>query len=155
MNKQDDPKKALPITHDVMNAAARSQPSKTPMYEAIHSARYERQELIKNIRETYGRQLVCYVCGAAALINRDDTVFFVDLLHNVTNDGDLDLLLHTSGGDIDAAEKLADFRRGNDLFRDFSFDTISGAGSNGAIVHYRVSPESNRPIRPGDAGLAA
>ena len=30
--------------------------------------------------------------------------------------------------------------------RDLSFDTISGAGPNGAIVHYRVSEATNRPL---------
>ncbi|HET6156933.1 MAG TPA: aminopeptidase P family protein [Dongiaceae bacterium] len=48
--------------------------------------------------------------------------------------------------EIIAAEKLASFRRRNDLFRDFSFDTISAAGPNGAICHYKVTEESNRPI---------
>jgi len=33
-------------------------------------------------------------------------VFFVDLLHNVDRGRSLDLLIHTGGGDIDAAEKL-------------------------------------------------
>lgn len=49
-------------------------------------------------------------------------------------------------GDIDeitAAKKLEEFRAQSDLLRDLSFDTISGAGSNGAICHYRVSTESN------------
>jgi Xaa-Pro aminopeptidase len=55
--------------------------------------------------------------------------------------------------EIEAAEKLAEFRRANELFRDFSFDTISGAGPNGAIVHYRVTPETNRPIRPDELYL--
>ena len=40
--------------------------------------------------------------------------------------------------EIEAAERLAAFRRRNETFRDLSFDTISGAGPNGAIVHYRV-----------------
>lgn len=48
--------------------------------------------------------------------------------------------------EIAAAEKLAEFRRRNDLFRDFSFDTISAAGPNGAICHYKVTAESNRRI---------
>lgn len=48
--------------------------------------------------------------------------------------------------EISAAEKLAAFRRQNDLFRDFSFDTISAAGPNGAICHYRVTEASNRKI---------
>jgi len=48
--------------------------------------------------------------------------------------------------EIDAVEKLADFRRRNDLFRGFSFDTISGAGPNGAVVHYRATPKTNRKL---------
>src|SRR6185503_10832292 len=48
--------------------------------------------------------------------------------------------------ELSAAAKLQGFRqRGGDL-RDLSFDTISGAGPNGAIVHYRVSEETNRPL---------
>jgi len=50
--------------------------------------------------------------------------------------------------EIGAAEKLAQFRRGNEYFRDFSFDTISGAGPNGAVVHYKVSEKSSRRIEP-------
>ncbi len=45
--------------------------------------------------------------------------------------------------EITAAQKLEEFRAHSDLLRDLSFDTISGAGSNGAICHYRVSTESN------------
>src|SRR5262249_35080163 len=41
--------------------------------------------------------------------------------------------------ELTAAGKLAEFRRAGENFRDFSFDTISGAGPNGAIVHYRSS----------------
>ena len=48
--------------------------------------------------------------------------------------------------ELSAATKLREFRqKGGDL-RDLSFDTISGAGPNGAIVHYRVSEETNRPL---------
>jgi len=51
--------------------------------------------------------------------------------------------------EIAAAERLHDFRRETGCLRDLSFDTISGAGPNGAIVHYRVTPETNRRIEPG------
>jgi len=81
-------------------------PNKTPMFEAIHAARYQRQALIRRIQKQFQKRLVCYISGLATLINRDDTVCFVDLLHNVKRDSDLDLMLHTGGGDIDAAEKL-------------------------------------------------
>ncbi|MFC3711633.1 aminopeptidase P family protein [Sphingoaurantiacus capsulatus] len=45
-----------------------------------------------------------------------------------------------------AADRLEGFRRETNMLQDLSFDTISGAGPNGAIVHYRVSPETNRKI---------
>lgn len=37
--------------------------------------------------------------------------------------------------------------------RDISFDTISGSGPNGAIIHYRVSTASNRRLGPGELYL--
>lgn len=81
-------------------------PSKTPLYQAYNAARYQRQAVIKLIEDATGRVLICYVAGKHAPIDRDDAIGFVDLLHNVKADCDLDLLLHTGGGDIDAAEKL-------------------------------------------------
>ncbi len=56
-------------------------------------------------------------------------------------------------GELAAVDALAAFRREGALFRDFSFDTISGAGPNGAIVHYRVTAESDRRITPGELYL--
>ena len=55
--------------------------------------------------------------------------------------------------EIEAAEALAAFRRADPLFRDHAFDTISGAGEHGAIVHYRVDDASNRDLRPGELYL--
>jgi len=80
--------------------------NKTPMFRAIHAARYQRQDLIKQIQKKQRTKLLCYVCGPQASIDRDDTVFFVDLLHHVPREHALDLMIHTGGGDIDAAEKL-------------------------------------------------
>ncbi len=56
-------------------------------------------------------------------------------------------------GEIEAGEKLEEFRRHNDLFQSLSFDTISGAAANGAIVHYRVSPASERLLESGNLFL--
>ncbi|WP_207476913.1 aminopeptidase P family protein [Arenibaculum pallidiluteum] len=56
-------------------------------------------------------------------------------------------------GEIEAAEKLRSFRSANELYRDLSFQTISGAGPNGAIVHYRVSPETERRLEAGSLFL--
>ena len=60
------------------------------------------------------------------------------------------------GGGVDelaAADRLERCRRESNLLRDLSFDTISGAGPNGAIVHYRVTPETNRRLEPGSLYL--
>lgn len=60
------------------------------------------------------------------------------------------------GGEVDeisAAAKLEEFRRSGEHFRDTSFDTISGAGPNGAIVHYRVTPQTNRTLADGELYL--
>lgn len=54
--------------------------------------------------------------------------------------------------EIDIAERLEAFRRDAGAL-DISFDTISGAGPHGAIVHYRVDRESNRTVAEGDTVL--
>ena len=51
--------------------------------------------------------------------------------------------------ELDAVDWLAAMRAGGEHYRGPSFDTISGAGANGAIVHYRVTEESNRTLEPG------
>ena len=55
--------------------------------------------------------------------------------------------------EIDAAKSLEGFRAGSNSLVDISFDTISGAGPNGAIIHYRVTEETNRTIGDGDLYL--
>src|SRR5688572_18346230 len=50
--------------------------------------------------------------------------------------------------EISAATRLQEFRQATGDLRDLSFDTISGAGPNGAICHYRVSEETNRKLAP-------
>ena len=45
-------------------------------------------------------------------------------------------------------EKLVEYRSQQKNFVGESFDTISGYGPNGAIVHYHVSNESSLPVKP-------
>ncbi len=52
--------------------------------------------------------------------------------------------------EIDVVRRLEAIRAATGALRDIAFDTICGAGPNGAIVHYRVSEASNRPVRPGE-----
>jgi Xaa-Pro aminopeptidase len=60
--------------------------------------------------------------------------------------------------EIKAAQALERFRaeageQAGMPLADISFDTISAAGPNGAIVHYRVSEQTNRTVRSGDLFL--
>lgn len=60
--------------------------------------------------------------------------------------------------EIVVATRLEEFRAatGEETqmpLRDISFDTISGAGPNGAIIHYRVTQQTNRRLNPGELYL--
>ncbi|KAK9054796.1 hypothetical protein SSX86_025875 [Deinandra increscens subsp. villosa] len=44
--------------------------------------------------------------------------------------------------EVEVADKLLEFRASQAGFVDTSFDTISGSGANGAIIHYRAEPDS-------------
>ncbi|MDQ2067587.1 aminopeptidase P family protein [Xinfangfangia sp. CPCC 101601] len=48
--------------------------------------------------------------------------------------------------EIDVVRALEGFRRATNALHDISFDTISGAGPNGAVIHYRVTEETNRVL---------
>ncbi len=55
--------------------------------------------------------------------------------------------------EISASDQLRAFRNETGKLLDLSFDTISGAGPNGAIMHYKASAETNRPIEPSSVYL--
>ena len=52
-----------------------------------------------------------------------------------------------------AEARLEEFRRVGEHFSDLSFATISGAGPNGAIVHYRATQSSARNLSTGELYL--
>ena len=87
------------------------------------------------------------VAGARSAHVRDGAAVtrFLAWLARASGNGALD--------EIAAADRLRAFRMENDLIEDLSFTTISGAGPNGAIVHYRVTPETNRKLEPGSLFL--
>ncbi|WP_245958416.1 aminopeptidase P family protein [Pelagibacterium sediminicola] len=55
--------------------------------------------------------------------------------------------------EIDIVKRLEAFRRDEPTAVDVSFETISGSGPNGAVVHYRVSEKTNRRLNPGELML--
>ena len=52
--------------------------------------------------------------------------------------------------EVDAQIKLEQFRKRNNKYLYPSFETIAGAGANGAIVHYRAQKNSCRTIKKKD-----
>ncbi len=55
--------------------------------------------------------------------------------------------------EIDIARHLEAARARDSQLVDLAFDTISGSGPNGAIIHYRVTEDSNRRLIAGDLML--
>ena len=89
---------------------------------------------IKNPVEIAGQQAAQERDGAA--ISR-----FLRWVEEEAPEGELD--------ELGASDHLEALRRENPELRDLSFDSISGAGPNGAIVHYRSSEKTNRKLEPG------
>lgn len=87
------------------------------------------------------------IAGAKAAHVRDGGAVcrFLAWLDETAGDGSVD--------EIAAARMLEQCRADTNKLRDISFDTISGAGPNGAIVHYRVTEATNRKIEPGSLYL--
>jgi len=87
------------------------------------------------------------IAGARAAHTRDGIALskFLAWFAEVAPSGEL--------SEIAAAEKLAALRNEGDNIRDLSFDTISGSGPNGAIVHYKAEPETDRKMGLGELYL--
>ena len=126
---------------------------KTPLYAASNSRRYERQALIRQIQEETQSHLICYIGGARSLITRDDVLPFHDLLRNLDKDTDIDVLLHTIGGDIDATEKLVNMIRdrvGTASFRIVVPDYAKSAGTLMVLGADRVVMSDSSELGPID-----
>jgi Xaa-Pro aminopeptidase len=93
---------------------------------------------VKNATEIAGARRAHMRDGAAM-------VRFLAWLDATTPSGRVD--------EITAVRKLEELRAATRQLKEISFDTISGAGPNGAIVHYRVSEKSNRMLAKGELFL--
>ncbi len=82
----------------------------------------------------------CEIAGHHAAQERDGAaiVRFLRWVEAEAPSGKLD--------ELNASDRLKAFREEGGMLKDLSFDTISGSGPNGAIVHYKASPETNRPM---------
>jgi Xaa-Pro aminopeptidase len=83
------------------------------------------------------------IAGQKAAQNRDGATIarFLHWVDEEAPKGDVD--------ELRASDHLESLRRQSPELRDLSFDSISGAGPNGAIVHYRSSEKTNRKLEQG------
>lgn len=81
----------------------------------------------------------------ARTAHRRDGAAMANFLHWLATEG------QTSPPDeIETVTKLEGFRAATGALKDLSFDTIAGAGPNGAIVHYRPTAKTNRRVQHGE-----
>jgi Xaa-Pro aminopeptidase len=59
-------------------------------------------------------------------------------------------VLNVPLSEMDIEDKLEAFRKEDSDYRGPSFSTIAGFGANGAIVHYRASPQTNAELAAGN-----
>jgi Xaa-Pro aminopeptidase len=87
------------------------------------------------------------IAGARAAHRRDGAAMarFLAWLDREAPSGRID--------EIAAAKRLEALRAETQQLKEISFDTISGAGPNAAIVHYRVTTATNRAMKPGELYL--
>nr|WP_233353626.1 aminopeptidase P family protein [Hellea balneolensis] len=87
------------------------------------------------------------IAGTTEAHNRDAVplIKFLHWLDTEAQSGKMD--------EIEAAGQLEHFRHETGQLKDLSFESISGAGSNGAIVHYRVSKATTKKLAKGSLFL--
>ncbi len=76
--------------------------------------------------------------------HRRDGAAVTRFLHWIASEG-------AQGGidELGAVDRLAAFRAEGAYIQQPSFDTIAGSGPNGAVIHYRSTPATNRPLDQG------
>ncbi len=76
--------------------------ARSPLYEARHGQRYERQELIRQYQDTHQCRLVV----VADILMRDSVTLFEEVLYDADPSQDLHVMLATPGGHGETAIRL-------------------------------------------------
>lgn len=79
-----------------------SVPARSPLYEAQHAPRYERQRLIRDYQERYRCRLVVVI----DVLFPDSITLFEETLHDADPSEDMHVMLATPGGDGETAIRL-------------------------------------------------
>ena len=84
------------------------------------------------------------ISGAHAAHRRDGAAM-CRFLHWLATEGQVN-----PPDEIETVTKLEGFRAATGALQDLSFDTIAGAGPNGAVIHYRPTTKTNRRVQRGE-----
>ena len=105
--------------------------------------------LIKNVKETdsFPTTVRKAIKNAVEIKNMkkahvEDGVAMLKFMRYLKENAGKDVM-----SEISLADKLEAFRRESKNFLDLSFDTICGYASNGAIVHYFATPETDKVVQ--------
>ncbi len=145
-----EPRSALPAALAALRGRkVRLDPEATPAWFA-HSLAEAGAEVVKGadpIRLPRACKTEAEQNGARAAHHRDARAM-IRFLHWFAEEA-------PKGGltELAAGERLLAFRAAEDRFRAESFPAITGAGEHGAIIHYRATEATSRPVKPDEAFL--
>jgi ClpP class serine protease len=109
-------------------------PKQSPLFWVMHKDRYLRQQLIQDIQDDTGRELIVYYTDTErtdARIDQGDDQYLYELLKHRKHEA-VDLLLETNGGFTDPTEKICSVLR--QLAPDLRVIVPRRAKSNGTVI---------------------
>jgi hypothetical protein len=130
------------------NVTERAPAGRTPLFNAQHAARYERQQLIRDYEAAHGCRFIVLI----DVLFPDTVTVFEELIHDADPEQDLHLLLETPGGDGETAIRIV--RSAQARCRELTVIVPNQAKSAGTILlmgahHILMGPTSDLgPVDP-------
>lgn len=113
---------------DTPRPASEGVSSRSPLYEARHAQRYERQQLIRNYQDAYECRLVVLI----DTLFPDSVTLFEETLYDADPSQDLHVMLVTPGGDSETAIRLV--RQAQSRCRELTVIVPDQAKSAGTLL---------------------
>ena len=135
------------ILHISDDETRREAPSQSPFFRAAESARYQRQEEIRNYEAETGHSLVVFWGPIHSAVITP----FADAVLDVSTDRPLDLILTSNGGDGETAIRMAAMcHSGRDIFRVIVPDTAASAATLLALAAESIVMSDTSALGPVD-----
>jgi len=108
-------------------------PAQSPLFWVEQMDRYLRQLMIRDIQASTGRRLIVYFGNRAenAMLDATDLTYIIELLEDALGQP-IDLLLETSGGLTDAADRIASIL--DNMTSDLRVIVANASKSNGTVL---------------------